>query len=165
MSICLKSVDNLRMLYPDLISKLTPDLILKLPIELITKLPPDPTFKLPPGLPDDKTVCVSVQGYYEPGDGGEGSFFWDSASRVKDNSGTIIKPNAIEDDKPGRWNRIYDEHISVKWFGARGNGVADETKAIENAANAVQPGGELVLPQGVYNVSTDFNILIKPIIL
>ena len=101
------------MLSPDLISKLTPDLILNLPIELISKLPPDPTFKLPPGLPDDKTVCVSVQGYYELGDGGGGSFFWDSSSLVKDNSGTIIKPNSVKPENKGRWKRLFKDNVSV----------------------------------------------------
>ena len=129
MPICLKNIDNLRMLSPDLISKLTPDLILNLPIELISKHL-HPTFKLPPGLPDDKTVCVSVQGYYELGDGGGGSFFWDSSSLVKDNSGTIIKPNSVKPENKGRWKRLFKDNVSVKWFGAKGDmrGTREEVK-------------------------------------
>src|SRR6476660_3705153 len=146
MPICLKNIANLKMLPPDLISKLTPDLILKLPPELISKLPP--------GLLDDKTVCVYVQGYYKPGEGGEGSFFWDDSSLEEEDSGIIFKPDLLDSSKKGRWKRIFNEPISVKWFGARGDKKGFDTDAIKKAIKAVKPGGQLIIPSGTYLVSS-----------
>ena len=48
------------------------------------------------------------------------------------------------------------ETISVKDFGALGNGVADDTAAIQAAVNAVQAagGGTVFFPEGTYNISS-----------
>ena len=93
----------------------------ELTLETISKLPKESTPDTPP--------CVIVQGYYEPGDGGGGTFFWDGAFNVDpskfkegEDFGTIIKPNWVSDPKtPGRWRRIFEQTISVKWFGAKGD--------------------------------------------
>jgi hypothetical protein len=47
------------------------------------------------------------------------------------------------------------ESVSVKDFGAVGNGVADDTAAIQTAIDYVEalPGGKLYFPRGVYSVS------------
>jgi len=58
---------------------------------------------------------ILVSGYYADGDGGGGVFYWDSASVETDNNGTIIKATATT---TGRWKRIYEGEISVKYFGA-----------------------------------------------
>ena len=90
----------------------------------LRKLTPDTLRKLTP----DTAPCVTVQGYYKPGDGGGGSFFWDVSFKVNlvkykegEDFGTIIKPTWIDPKKEGRWRRIYDQTLSVKWFGARGD--------------------------------------------
>ena len=61
---------------------------------------------------------IEVLGYYNPNDGGGGFFYWDSASTTADNGGTIIQRTGIA---TGRWMRIYDCFIDVKWFGAAGD--------------------------------------------
>jgi hypothetical protein len=49
--------------------------------------------------------------------------------------------------------------ISVKDFGAVGDGVADDTAAIQATIDVVAPtGGQIVLPPGVYKISSPLNI-------
>lgn len=71
---------------------------------------------------------VEVLGYYTPGDQGGGSFYWDASSTDTDNGGTIIKVTSIA---TGRWLRLYEGDIYARWFGAKGDGVTDDTTYIE----------------------------------
>jgi hypothetical protein len=99
------------------------------------------------------TPCVIVLGYHEPGDGGGGLFFWENSSAIED-FGTKIIPDPGTDPPPGHWKRIFDDPISVKWFGAKGNGSDFDTEPMQNAIRAVKPGGQLVIPFGIYKVSS-----------
>lgn len=60
--------------------------------------------------------ALLVLGYYAAGDGGGGLFRWSAASTSIDNDGTVIKPNS--NPAAGRWLRIYDEPLNIRWFGA-----------------------------------------------
>lgn len=44
--------------------------------------------------------------------------------------------------------------VNVKDYGAIGNGTADDTTSIQNAINALQPGGIVFFPTGTYKVSS-----------
>jgi hypothetical protein len=107
-------------------------------------------------LPHKKARCVIVLGYHEPSDGGGGQFFWDGSFKFPagEDFGIIIKPASLAPSESGRWRRIFDEPISVKWFGAAGKGSSLDTDAIQNAINAIPPGGELIIPSGTYKVSS-----------
>jgi Pectate lyase superfamily protein len=98
--------------------------------------------------------CIMVFGYHQPNDGGSGEFFWDKDSSELEDRGTIIKPDLLDSSKKGRWRRIIDESISVKWFGAKGNGLELDTDAMQNAIQAVKPGEELIIPNGRYKVKS-----------
>lgn len=92
-------------------------------------------------------TTVYVRGYYSPGDGGGGTFLWNATDSTSDNGGTVIAPNA---GGTGRWNRIYEPgEINVRWFGAYGDNVHDDTTALNHAA-AAAAGGVLFFPAGVY---------------
>ena len=78
---------------------------------------------------DDNDI-VTVSGYYTPGDGGGGQFYWDASSTATDNGGTVIKVTALS---TGRWLRVFDDRISVRWFGAKGDGTTDDALAIDAA--------------------------------
>lgn len=91
--------------------------------------------------------AVNVLGYYAAGDGGGGTFYYDSGSSATDNGGTIIAPTAGS----GRWLRAYSAGaINVRWFGAKGDGVTDDTTAIQGALNT---GFLTHVPAGSYVVS------------
>jgi hypothetical protein len=73
-----------------------------------------------------------------------------------DNGGTIIVDAAGH-----RWHRdAQTGNTSVKWFGATGNGAADDTSAIQAAINVVGQagGGTVVIPKGTYKISSPLNI-------
>jgi len=56
-------------------------------------------------------------------------------------------------------NEKAQEIVSVKDFGALGNGIADDTTAIQNAINYMTSvGGQLFFPKGYYLVSSTLNV-------
>ena len=74
----------------------------------------DMTAILKSTLSDD--VVVNVSGYYAVADGGGGGFAFDSASTATANGGTII---ATDEGGAGRWNRIIDNYVTLRMFGAK----------------------------------------------
>jgi len=56
-------------------------------------------------------------------------------------------------------NGKFQEYVSVKDFGAVGNGVVDDTVAVQNAVNFCvnNPGYDLHFPRGAYRVTTSIN--------
>ena len=72
-------------------------------------------------------------------------------------------PSAI-----GPWTNTGDNNYEVAptnlgWFnvmdyGAIGNGVADDTTAIQNAINAASNGGTVYFPSGTYGISSPLNV-------
>ena len=58
-----------------------------------------------------------------------------------DNGGTVIKPNALAVLSHGRWHRVFDGPVSVKWFGAEGSGSGNDTDTIQAAINAAAAKG------------------------
>lgn len=94
---------------------------------------------------------VFVEGYYAGADGGEGMFWLNPNDTTSaDNGGTIIIDTLS--------NRYYRETggmpYSVKWFGAKGDGVHDDTANVQqtltsaialNSGSAYAPGGSYLL--------------------
>lgn len=67
-------------------------------------------------------AIVWMRGFYAPNDGGEGVFYWDSASTATHNIGTIVQPNA---GGTGRWLRANTAHgFHADWFGTKGDGTS-----------------------------------------
>ena len=99
-----------------------------------------------------KEPVAQTSGYYAAGDGGGNSFYWDGTSSATDNGGTIIKPTFVSG--AGRWLAIDTINVNIRQFGAKGDGVTDDTNAITTANTLVGIlKGELFFPQGVYNVA------------
>ena len=100
---------------------------------------------------------ISTSGYYSAGDGGASSYVWSATSTATDNGGTVIAPTGAA---TGRWLLVYSGQLSVKQFGAYGDGVHDDTAAIQAAINWVASlnGGTVFVPTGTFNVSSTINI-------
>jgi hypothetical protein len=92
----------------------------------------------------------------------QGYFQWRPDSLDNADGGTVIRPNAVPPLLPGRWHRVYDGPISVKWFGAKGDCCKDDRAAIQaciNAAAAAPVGccaesvGSVAFPPGRYRIT------------
>lgn len=78
-----------------------------------------------------------------------GFFYRDDADTTAiDNGGTVI---VAANGK--RWKRDYDGVVNVKWFGAKGDGVTDDTLAITQAANNLKDYQTLDFGTGTYLIS------------
>lgn len=95
---------------------------------------------------------VNVLGYYSSGDGGGGEFYWDNTSIETDNGGTIIKVTALA---TGRWKRIFSQEVNVKWFGAKGDNVFDDTIAFQKAIDSFN---NILIPRGAYIITDTINV-------
>lgn len=93
---------------------------------------------------------VFVRGYYASGDGGGGNFYYSSSSVLTDDGGAVIRPAFGS----GRWLRIHDGTVSVRWFGAKGDYVNDDTTSISNAFSASLNKGSVYFPSGTYGITT-----------
>jgi hypothetical protein len=103
--------------------------------------------------------CLVVLGYYAPGDGGGSEFYWDAVATESDNGGTIIVP--LSNPPAGRWKRVVEGAMSVRWFGAKGDGVTPDEGAIEAAITATAftaISGEVFMPPGEYAISTTVTV-------
>lgn len=95
-------------------------------------------------------MVADVLGYHEVGDGGGGLFAWRAGATAADDGGLWIASTVASG---GLWQRIVDSAapVSVRWWGAVGDGVTDDTAAIQAALDA---GFAMVhLPAGNYAVS------------
>jgi len=100
---------------------------------------------------------ASVLGYTSANDQGGGKFYWDSTSTDTADDGLIFE---ADDTATGRWKRIHDlTFYNVKWWGVKGDGVADETTLINGAitsiaalvdSTSILTAVELFFPKGIY---------------
>lgn len=111
-----------------------------------------------------KTVTGSVPnetcqvlGYYFPGDGGGGDFYWDVSAIDADNGGTIIQATGIPN---GRWKRILSGPVSTKWFGAEGNGSTDDTLRFQKCLDFAD---HVYIEKGDYKITTQLSVNNKSI--
>ena len=125
-------------------------------------------------------MSVILQGTNVPNDGGQGNFYWDYTSTATDNNSTVIRPYGVI---YGAWIRAvvsgsvigdvsnatavatgstasrtlanrFADALNVKDFGAVGNGITDDTAAIQAAdTQARSKGVALYFPGATYAVS------------
>lgn len=98
-----------------------------------------------------------VTGYYAAGDGGGGNYRYDATDTTStDNGGTVI----VASDG-GRWKLIYINDYTVKQFGAKGDGVTDDTSVL-NALFAIVSTlfGDVFFPKGIYCITAQIIVAI-----
>lgn len=94
------------------------------------------------------------------GDGAHGDFRWDSSNlsasvSADTQSGVYVAPDSDPTGASGAWVRQYHGGVNVKWYGAIGNGVADDTAAFTSAAATSKP---IDIPYGDFVLSTPVTI-------
>lgn len=86
--------------------------------------------------------------YYVTDPGQEGPFRFDPADTASpDNIGTVLVSTS-----GARFKRIYEDEVNVKWFGAKGDGAANDWEALQRAFDYVLngDGGMIRIPAGTY---------------
>ncbi len=101
-------------------------------------------------------AIVLVRGHGAAGDGGGGLFAWDAEAGDADDGGLTFRPPTRSGGaEKGCWRRIIDGTVvNARWFGARGDGVADDAPALQAAIDYCQTGAlkVLFLPAGTYRL-------------
>lgn len=112
-------------------------------------------------LTDADFDAVTLLGYDTIGDGGGGTFRWADGDSTAENGGTIFEP----DDGGGRWIRMYDGYINPKWFGAKGDSVANGSSGTDDQAAIVacltwadENEGDVYFPDGYYLIGSNFSV-------
>jgi hypothetical protein len=93
---------------------------------------------------------VDVIGYRSKADGGQGQFTWDATTTVPADNGTVFGSQPV-----GRWVRVRPSHeLNLKWWGAYGDSVTDDTAAVRAAIAAVTTeSSEIYVPRGTYGLT------------
>lgn len=111
-------------------------------------------------LRDTPPVARSIfLGYYsEIDDGGQGFFHGVVGAKpgtYADNGGTIIVPT--KGDGSAAWLRIYSGAIDIRWFGAKVDGVVNDSRAIANAIAANKSGDIEIYGNPIVHSSINLN--------
>lgn len=99
-------------------------------------------------------LTALVTGRLTENDGGGGVFYYDPASAVAADGGTIFAPNA----GAGRWLREYNPNIvELAWFAPTTNDTGDNVPIIELAISLLNTngGGTLIFGDGTFRVKGD----------
>lgn len=92
------------------------------------------------------------------GDGGEGEFRWDASDlsaevAVDSLQGIYVAPASAPSGTSGAWIRVYQDTVSIAWFGAIGDAATNASASINAAAEMAGEGNKVYIPEGVFLVT------------
>lgn len=99
-----------------------------------------------------------VLGYHNPGDNGGGDFVWITQAPLPAVNGVTVIDSTS--GISGVWVRQFTGGINVNWAGANGDGVTDDTDAINDAVSAAANSSDVkgvIFSAGNYKVSGTVN--------
>lgn len=100
-------------------------------------------------LPKTGSANVNVTGYYVAGDRGGGSYYYDASDTASsDNGGTVI----VGTDG-GRWKLASTQPVTIRQFGAKGDGTTNDTTAAQSFLTAIR-GKHGFIQDGTYICGT-----------
>lgn len=102
----------------------------------------------------DSTTVVNIVS----GTGIDGQFYWDSSSVETTNNGTIFQRDGGGN---GRWKRVISGEIRAGWFGVVGDGITDDTAALQAAIDATNNGQKLTITHGTFVISSPLVLRLK----
>lgn len=114
---------------------------------------------------EHKAGSVQLLGFHSKGDGGGGVFYWDATQdKANHNGGTIIDLDNVANlalwdataqtawftagTGTGCWVRAESDKIKLSHFGAKGDGVTDETLPLQNAISYATSASRWTYPKG-----------------
>jgi hypothetical protein len=95
--------------------------------------------------PISSNQTVNIDGYSAVNDGGGGLFNWVAGSTYN-----FVGLGAHNASAGGSWVRQYSGAIDIKWMGAKGDAVTDDTAAIQYALTNLPAYTELFFSTGAY---------------
>ncbi len=111
------------------------------------------------------SISVTADGYYNPGDGGGGTFYYDLTTVSTDNRGTIIRPIGAT---IGAWIRLApDDTVYASWFGCLGRNQFTSDIAADAFAstNAIAIQRAIDLKAGIVELPDQNDIFVDRTIL
>lgn len=78
---------------------------------------------------------------------------WEKKSGDKQSNGGDFAGTIVRVSSSAYWERLFDNYISVKWFGAKGDSITDDTIAIQKALD-LPFVCTIFFPPGTYKVSS-----------
>lgn len=103
---------------------------------------------------EDSVEYIVTAGYYEPGDGG-GAVYIRASSPPVWSGGQVASANGV-------WFWLSEIEPNVKMFGAKGDGVADDTISIQNCIDYAMyqspPRGRVLVFPGKYKISDTIHL-------
>jgi len=99
------------------------------------------------------SVMAMVTGFTTAGDGGGGLFYFDPDSSATADGGIVFAP----DSGTGRWIRLFEGPINVKWFGVTGDGATDDETNVSKVITYVSVSGQehdILFDNGTFKFSS-----------
>lgn len=109
-------------------------------------------------LPNNPNPLAAILlGYYEKDDKAHVRYYWDNKSELQDNGGSVI---AVKGVVTGRWLARFDAELDPRHFGAKGDGVKDDSQAFQAAIEFLsrRGGGVVRIGQGTFAIAETLRI-------